>query len=80
MVKSKLSWWHSILEAQRKRHVDELTPEEYSYLFDKALSSTGCEQWKNFRGDDDWELTCIAPMEYNTLLFYNGGFFILLGC
>ena len=52
-----------------KRHVDELTPEEYSYLFDKALSSTGYEQWKNFRGDDDWELSCIAPMEYNTLLF-----------
>lgn len=45
---------------KKKRHVDELTPEEYSYLFDKALSSTGCEQWKNFRGDDDWELTCIG--------------------
>lgn len=60
---------------KEKRHVNELTQEEYSHLFDKALSSSGNEQWKNFRGDEDWELTCIAPMEYNTLLFYNGGFF-----
>lgn len=58
-----------------KRHVDDLTQEEYSHLFDKSLSAVGYEPWKNFRGDEDWELTCIAPMEYNTLLFYNGGFF-----
>lgn len=60
---------------KNKRHVNDLTEEEYSYLFEKSLSSTGYEQWKNFRGNEDWELTCIAPMEYNTLLFYNGGFF-----
>lgn len=58
-----------------KRHVDELTSEEYSYLFNKPLSSNEYEKWKNFRGNEDWEMTCIAPMEYNTLLFYNGGFF-----
>jgi hypothetical protein len=58
-----------------KIHVNELTEEENSYLFDKTTKESGYEQWKNFRGDEDWELSCIAPMEYNTLLFYNGGFF-----
>ena len=60
---------------REKRHVDELSKEEYSYLFNHPLSSSGYEQWKNFKGNDDWELSCIAPMEYNTMLFYNGGFF-----
>jgi hypothetical protein len=58
-----------------KLHVDDLSEEEYMHLFDKTLSATGYQEWRNFRGDDDWELSCIAPMEYNTLLFYNGGFF-----
>jgi hypothetical protein len=58
-----------------KFHVNELSEEEYSHLFDKPLSGTGYEKWRNFRGDEDWKMTCIAPMEFNTLLFYNGGFF-----
>jgi len=58
-----------------KFHVSELTQEEHKHLFGKPLTSTGYEKWKNFKGDEDWEMTCIAPMEYNSLLFYNGGFF-----
>lgn len=60
---------------KNKRHINELTSEEYNYLFSEPILSEGYEEWKNFRGNEDWEMTCIAPMEYNCLLFYNGGFF-----
>lgn len=58
-----------------KKHINELSEVEHNHLFNKALQASGHEVWKNFRGDEDWELTSIAPMEYNTMLFYNGGFF-----
>jgi hypothetical protein len=60
---------------KNKLHVSELSEEEHNHLFDKPLNGSGYEKWKNFKGDKDWKMTCIAPMEYNSLLFYNGGFF-----
>ena len=60
---------------KNKLHVNELSEDEYNHLFDKPLNGSGYETWRNFRGNEDWKMTCIAPMEYNTLLFYNGGFF-----
>ena len=60
---------------KNKSHVNDLSKEEYHLLFDKVLSSNKYQQWKNFKGNEDWEMICIAPMEFNTLLFYNGGFF-----
>lgn len=63
-------WKHN-----NKLHVSELSEKEHKKLFGKPLSTSGYETWKNFKGDQDWQMTCIAPMEYNTMLFYNGGFF-----
>jgi len=63
-------WKHN-----NKLHVSELSEKEHKKLFGKPLSASGYETWKNFKGDQDWQMTCIAPMEYNTMLFYNGGFF-----
>lgn len=68
------AFWHH----KDKKHINDLTPDEYNYLFARFNNQESPPEyvnWKNFKGNNDWELTCIAPMEYNTMLFYNGGFF-----
>lgn len=56
-----------------KKYVAELTKEEYEELY--PIEDKPVVTWRNFRGDDDWELDTIAPIEYNSCLIYDGGFF-----
>lgn len=56
-----------------KKYVAELTKEEYEELY--PIEEKPVVTWRNFRGDDDWELDTIAPIEYNSCLIYDGGFF-----
>jgi len=57
-----------------KKYVTELNKEEYDELFPEVREYKS-EPWKCFRGDDDWKLDTIAPIEYNSCLVYDGGYF-----
>lgn len=56
-----------------KKYVTELTLEEYEELFPETEPTI--VPWQNFRGNDEWKLDTIAPIEYNSCLIYDGGYF-----
>jgi hypothetical protein len=51
-----------------------LNREEYEELFPETNTNTTVP-WKCFRGNEDWKLDTVAPIEYNSCLVYDGGFF-----
>lgn len=56
-----------------KKYITELNREEYETLFPDTENNI--VKWENFRGDEDWKLDTIAPIEYNSCLIYDGGYF-----
>lgn len=56
-----------------KKYITELNKEEYETLFPDTENNI--VKWENFRGDEDWRLDTIAPIEYNSCLIYDGGYF-----
>ena len=57
-----------------KKYVTELNKEEYDELFPEVREYS-TEPWKCFRGDDDWKLDTMVPIEYNSCVVYDGGYF-----
>lgn len=56
-----------------KKYITELSKEEYEQLY--PLDKKSVVPWKCFRGDDNWKLDTVAPIEYNSCLVYDGGYF-----
>jgi len=56
-----------------KKYVTELNKEEYEEIFPETDYKV--TKWECFRGDENWQLDTIAPIEYNSCLIYDGGYF-----
>ena len=50
----------------------DITPE---VLYARELDRTTLVPWQNFDGDDDWELYCVIPSQFNTVAIYDGSNF-----
>lgn len=61
-------------EWKGKKYVTELNKEEYDELFPEVTSNL-TRPWQCFRGNEDWKLDTVAPIEYNSCLVYDGGYF-----
>lgn len=58
-----------------KNHISELTTSEIDEALNSNAKSNVKVPWENFEGNSNWKLECLVPMEYNTMVLYNGGFF-----
>lgn len=56
-----------------KKYISELNKEEYDEMFPDNRAKVA--KWNCFRGNEDWHLDTLAPIEYNSCLIYDGGYF-----